>query len=293
MPPKITTDEIDHAKRLYASGKSFDEVARALGRKSSDGIRKALARAGVESRPAWSNSGHNRIDPPADLVEIHASGDSVLAVSERFGVSRDVVARWYKDAGLPIRTARDAALIRASRMTEQERRANASAAHATIRSMGRTDEWQKAIAKGRERVEYGGRTSPGTDTLCKLLDQRSIPYIREKAIGRYNVDIALPNSNVAVEVLGGNWHGSKPIHSIRTPYILNSGWDVAFVWDVQRCKIGPGALEQLIAYADLPRRDPSAPCEYRVIRGDGKVIASGCADDDEFPLVPPSVSDLH
>lgn len=291
MPRKITPAELDYAERLYASGQSFDQVAIATGRKSSDGIRKALHRRGVDlygSRPAW-----NRLDAPDDLRTQYETGKSVLAMAEHYGVDRGVITRWLSDAHIPIQSASEAQTARLARMSSAERARLTENAHKTIREMVRPDEWQENIAMGRERVQYGGRTSPGTDRLCELLSGENVAHVREKAIGRYNVDIALTQYGVAVEVLGGNWHGSKGIHARRTPEILNRGWHIVFVWNVKRCQISPGALDYIIAFTEAARRYPSAGREYRVIRGDGKLLASGHADDDEFPLVPPSKSDLN
>lgn len=294
MPRRLTSDEIDYAQRLYASGQSFDEVARALGRKSSDGIRKALLRSGVVARPRnHAVVQMRRIDPPADLAERYGRGDSVLQIAAECEVSRNVVTRWLTEASLEVRSSSEASTLRLQRMTPAERSALTEAAHEAIRSSERTNAWQEAIAQGRERVQYGGRTSPGADRLCAHLDASCTPYLREKAVGRYNIDIALTDANIAVEVLGGNWHGSKAIHARRTPYILNAGWDLIFVWDVQACEIGPGALEYILSYAQLPSRNPSSGGEYRVIRGDGQLLATGKADDDEFPLIPPPKATLN
>jgi very-short-patch-repair endonuclease len=294
MPSRLTPTELDHAEKLYTAGKSFDEVATELGRRNSEGVRLALQRRGVVARPKAGRPAHNRLVAPTDLLDVFATGESVLTMSRRYGVSRGVVRRWLEEAGAEPRSSSDANRIRMAKLTADERRANTTAANTAIRRMpARPDDWQESIARGRERVEYGGRTSPGTEYLSSKLTEREIDHVREKAIGRYNVDIAISSANVAVEVLGGNWHGSKPIHARRTPYILNEGWHLLFIWDVKRCQVDAGALDYLITYLEFTSRNPTAGREYRVIRGDGKLIATGRSDDDEFPLVPPSVADLH
>lgn len=294
MTRKISDPDLDHAERLYAAGKSFDEIATIIGR-SSDGVRHALkTRRGVIARPPHHRmAGHNRLEPPPDLLDAYESGESVLAMSKRYGISRTPILRWLREAGLTPRDAREAGLIHMATLTPAERKARAAHAHEAIRGKPQPAEWREAIAKGRERVQYGGRTSPGTDTLCTMLDKAAVPHTREKAVGGYNVDIALDLSPVAVEVLGGNWHGSKEIHARRTPYILNEGWHLLFIWDTQTCKIGMGAFEYLMSYADLASSDPAAGSEYRVIRGDGQLMSSGSPDDKEFPLVPPTKASLN
>lgn len=292
MPTRLTTTELDYAAELYLSGQSFDKVATTLGRKSSEGIRIALKRRGIKARPKAGRPAHNRMAPPDDLTTRFKRGDSVLAISEAYGVARGTVARWLDEAGCNQRTASEATTIRMGRLSPDERSRQTQAAHARIQAMERPDDWQEAIARGREHVQYGGRTSPGTDALCRMLTAEKILHVREKAIGRYNVDIALPTPQIAVEVLGGNWHGSKEIHRRRTPYILNEGWHMLFVWATKGCKVSSGAFKDLVTYAETLRLDPPASSQYRVIRGDGKVVSAGGADDDEFPLVPPSRANL-
>jgi very-short-patch-repair endonuclease len=169
----------------------------------------------------------------------------------------------------------------------------ASAAHAAVRGVDQSEEHRRRIALSREASGYGGTTSSGTDWLCRELTGLGIEHVREKAVGRYNLDIALSSSAVAVEVLGGNWHGAKPIHAVRTPYVLNAGWHIVFVWDTKRCKVGAGALDYIVALAQQSSLDPTATREYRVIRGDGEFISAGSADDEEFPFIPSSVRNLR
>lgn len=147
-------------------------------------------------------------------------------------------------------------------------------------------------AAGRERM-CSGLPSPGTEYLAAGLTHHEIDFTREKAIGRYNVDIAIGICPIAVEVLGGHWHGYKPIHAERTPYILNEGWSILFVWDQPLLPLGASAFGYLLSYIEFASGNPASPCEYRVIRGDGQLVASGGPDDNDFPLVPPSQRKLR
>jgi hypothetical protein len=119
-----------------------------------------------------------------------------------------------------------------------------------------------------------------------MLAERGIDSIAQRAIGVYNVDLAaLP---VAVEVLGGGWHSIKTVHAERTPYILDEGWHLVMVWDYEgRSSLGPGAADYVVAFLDEVRRNPPATCQYRVISGQGKLLAACGREDNEFPLVPP------
>lgn len=102
-------------------------------------------------------------------------------------------------------------------------------------------------------------------------------------VERYN---ALP---VAVEVLGGGWHGVKARHAERTPYILDAGWHLVMIWDHEGSSaLSAGAADYLVSFAEEVRRNPPATCQYRVISGNGQLLAACGREDNEFPLVPPS-----
>lgn len=294
MPrPAPDPAKIDHAAELYASGKTFSEAAAEVGL-NSETVRLALRRRGVEARPRSERPGSRRIDPPDQkFVNRYLGGESENALASSYGVSRTAMQRWLREAGVERRGVEESQALQRATLTPEERRRKVAAAHDAVRGRPQTEEFRQRVAAGRERVGYGGRSSPGTEVLSELLTERGVEHVREKAVGRYNVDLAFSGVPIAVEVLGGNWHGSKPIHARRTPYILDRGWVLVFVWDLKRCKIGPAAADYLITLAEEARRDPSLVGQYRVIRGDGELVAGGSVDDDEFPLVPPSVRGLN
>ncbi len=290
MPRIIDPAKINHAAELYASGKTFKECAAELSM-DPESLRVALRRRGIEARPR--TGGHNRIPAPEGIADAYRAGESVKALAAAHGVARAVVRRWLIEAGEGPRGRSEAMNVRQGRMSPAERSNLARAAHDAVRGVEQSEEHRRRIALSRELSGYGGPTSAGTDWLCRELAHLGIEHIREKAVGRYNLDIALSASSVAVEVLGGNWHRAKPVHTVRTPYILNAGWHVVFVWDTKRCKISTGALDYIITFAEKARLDPTATREYRVIRGDGEFVAAGSAEDDEFPLIPASVRNLR
>lgn len=291
MPRVLNPTKMAYAAELYAAGKTFKQVASELGMDTSS-LRSAMIRRGVKPRPRAYRSPGVLSAAPDGCVAGYLSGISENVLAARYGVSRAVVARWLRESGVDRRGIQQAATLRRGYIPAAERSANARAAHDARRGQTNTEAHQCCIANTRERICWGGSTSRGTDYLAAALAERGIPLVREKAVGRYNVDLAITAEAVAVEVLGGNWHGSKPIHAKRTPYILNRGWSMLFVWDQQLAPLGSAALSYLVAYLEEAGRNPAPVCEYRVIRGDGKLVAVGHADDDDFPLVLPSVAKL-
>ncbi len=288
MPRKVDPAKIAHGAHLYASGKTFKEAAAEVCM-DPESLRLILRRAGVVARPRSTQPAWNRKPVPKDVARRYLEGQSEKGLGAEYGVSRAVIKRWLGELGVERRGPSEAAGVFLAQTTAEYRAAKADAAHAATRGVQMSEEHAAKIALGRERSGYGGRTSPGADRLSEMLTEAGIEHIREKAVGRYNLDFALSAHPVAVEVLGGNWHSSKSIHAVRTPRILNAGWNILFVWDTTKYRLCPRATDYLIAWAERLRVNPPQVCEYRVIRGDGQLAAVGKADDDEFPLVPPSV----
>lgn len=295
MPRVVDPAKLAHASKLYASGKTFKECAAEVGM-DPDSLRVALKRRGVIARARSERPGNRpRIEPPSDrnIVADYLAGMPEYAIARQYGVARNVVRRWLTEAGVQIRGRSEAGQTRQDQLTPEQRSANAAAAHAAVRGVRRSEESCAKTAIARQRAGYGGRPGQGHEAFCSMLEDRGAEYVRELAVGRYNVDVALSAYPVAVEVLGGNWHSHKAIHRVRTPYILDRGWNLVFVWDLKRCQISAEAADYVIAFAEQTRIDPPVIGQYRVIRGDGELFAAGHADDDDFPLVRPSVRGLN
>lgn len=276
MPAPLNPSLVDHAIDLYLAGESLAKI-KALTGVGSTVLHRKRASRGIPPRRVKEL-------PVSDIAAAYQAGESEYALSQRYGVSRNVIRRRLEQQGVPIRDMSAAGKVRARRMTPDERIAQARAAHDAVRGVRHTEEQLLARAAGREA--RGLCDSPGELFLMGELRRRGVQPIPQKAIGKYNVDFAIPP--VAVEVLGGGWHYTKRHHSERTPHILNQGWCLLFIWNHE----GKGALsgeaaDYVVAYLNETRRDPSLIGEYRVIGGRGQFLAAGRAEDDKFPLVPP------
>jgi hypothetical protein len=169
-------------------------------------------------------------------------------------------------------------------MLPEQRAAQAAAAHAAARGSKRSPAQllEHAIAV-EKRASFD---SPAESTMADWLGARGEHPVPQKAIGRYNVDLAV--APVAVEILGGGWHSAKRHHAVRTPQILNAGWHLAFVWSYEgRSALTEHAADHVIAWLNEVRRNPPAIGQYRVIAGNGELLAAGRADDPKFSLEPP------
>ena len=267
---------LDYAIELYLAGEPLQQIAATAGVSVTRIHRERLAR-GIPPRKV-------RQLPDAQIFAAYKAGASELALARQYGVSRNVISKRLTEAGVRRRGPSEAGVARYARMTVQERRTQVAAANraARLRRSPQIERYRTSLA----RELRGRHGSTGEAELAIMLQDRGLSSIPQRSIGVYNVDLAiLP---VAVEVLGGGWHSIKAVHGERSPYILDEGWHLLMVWDYEgRSALGPGAADYIVAFVEQVRRQPPATCQYRVISGDGQLLAARGREDDKFPLVRP------
>jgi very-short-patch-repair endonuclease len=217
------------------------------------------------------------------IVKDYTGGMSELAAARAHGYDRATIRRVLLEHSVAPRGRHEASLLRMSRLTPEERSALAAAAHEAVRGRVQPD------AERRKRALAGevGQTnrSEAERIFERWLVERGLRPTPQKAIGRYNADLAV--ESVAVEILGGGWHGQKARHGARTKYILDAGWHVVFVWvDGFKWPLLPEAADYVAAFAEEARRNPSGVREYRVIRGGGQEVARGRANRYDLTRIP-------
>lgn len=276
MAAKLDRATEDHAIKLYLAGEPVEKIKADCG-VSATLLQRIRERRGIPTRP--------RVAVPGEaIVSAYESGASEYGLSRQYDVSRGTIARILRDAGVARRDMSEAGKVRNEHLSVAERKRQTAAANRSAR-MRRTPEIDK-FRHALQVEQRGDHDSPGEAHLAELLNQRGVNTAAQRAIGVYNVDLAaLP---VAVEVLGGGWHSIKTVHTERTPYILDEGWHLVMVWDYEgRSALGPGAADYLVAFLEEIRRNPPATCQYRVIAGQGELLAARGREDNEFPLEPP------
>lgn len=302
MAPKSTPAQLDDAIRDYLAGEGCEAVS-ARHRVSTDRLRAALIDGGHwRTRAETYALSSKRVSatllaksslPTDDLVERYGEGESVNALAKSFGVSRRTIEYRLKAAGVTIRGTADAnRLMMASRSPEENRRSIA-AAHVAVRGSKRTPESLVQAAATREASEawVAAHTSPEERQVARWVEQRGLTVVPQKAIGPYNVDFTA--GPVAVEVFGGGWHqygAARRRTAHRLGYILDEGWHLMIVWAINaRWPVNTLAADQIVAFAQSARRDPSGRGQYRVIWGDGQP-ATPVGDDLDDLAVKPSRS---
>jgi very-short-patch-repair endonuclease len=211
-----------------------------------------------------------------NLLQMYKSGMLLCEIGKHFGVSWLTVRNRLIEIGHPLRSLSETRQITVSHMTQEERSRYARAAHDAVRGIRRTMEDLCKRAKGKElRQSHVTRI----ELICvRMLEDFGFSCITQKAIGPYNVDIAITKPPIAVEIFGGHWH-STGRHAARFrkrfDYIINAGWLPVIIWVSRDYPLEIGAIKYIVSLAKKMRRGESVRSKEHMIWGHGKPTLIG------------------
>lgn len=210
-----------------------------------------------------------------DLLRRYQVGESELKLSREFGVSRDVIRKRLLDAGIIPRNGSQANIVSMSQMSFAERQARTAASHIATRGRHQTIAERERRARTHEALRLGISTIE--IIFGEMLTAKGIVFTPQKAIGVYNVDIAVKTPRIAIEIFGGNWHTTDKhslLHHKRIPYILNRGWSVVMIWvNARNYPLTLGARDYIVTLAQRLALHKPLRGEYHVIRGTGEDVS--------------------
>lgn len=293
LTAKNTSVDFDNLVKLYLNGESLDNLSRDF-HTSVQFIKDTFAARGVKLRTNAEREAikiQKRIaritaNDPASFADIgprYIAGESENALAKSYGVSRNVIRARLLKQGIEIRGYSAANLLKASKESPEERRANAAAAHEAVR--GSTRSYESLVQAALTREGIVNRRSHAEILLNTWFIERGVVFTPQKAIGKYSVDFgAYP---VAVEIFGGGWHFYKD-HIERFNYLFDHGWNIVVIYVNGRISVlTPSAADYIISFLQETTSNPTAPRQYRVIWGEGKLYAGGSADANELASIVP------
>lgn len=212
-----------------------------------------------------------------NLVNLYATGEySVKRLSEITGFGRKAITAKLADRGVKTRSRSEAMYHRMARTSPAERKALASAAHEAVRGMTHTHE--TLVKRARTNQGKTVNVSGSERIVGEMLIGSGFEITPQLAIDKYNVDIAIHEPAIAVEIFGGNWHASgrhAARHRSRVETLFNCGWHVVCIWVTRKQPITAGCVEQVVALAERIRSNEPLPREELMIGGDGEPYTFG------------------
>jgi very-short-patch-repair endonuclease len=209
-----------------------------------------------------------------DIVKKYLGGMSELELSQRFNVSRCVIRRRLVDRKIRPRGQSEANKVMASKMSITERRERILKAQAAVRGSHVLWETKCKSAKTRENLRIN--VSPLENELAQMFKDKGFQVTQQKAVGAYNLDVALERERIAIEVFGGNFHkfgDHKALFFKRSKYLLDEGWCLIFVWiEGLRHPMTLHGRDYLLSLCQKPGLNKTLKRRYWMIWGDGKHI---------------------
>lgn len=254
---------------------SGPEVSNRFGLSVNTVMRCCKAR-GIPKHP---NSGD--LLPHDEIRRRYVGGESVGDLMSAYATTQIVVDRILAKGGIRKRSGSESMALRMSKTTPEDRQALTAAAHAAVRGKRQTLEFRCKIAAAREAKH--SNVSAIESEMFDHLDGYEFSLTPQKAIGPYNVDIALDKPRIAVEIFGGHWHAGGR-HAARTrqrlDYLRDRGWTVVIVWVTKGYPLKEAAAQYIVALAEIFRECPPGRGEEHVIRGDGQQSGIGQSQID-------------
>lgn len=273
----------------YLAGKSLKDIAIEMG-VSAGMIRDRFVKLGVPLRSfaeaiRMSNARNLSPEIEADIIKRYQSGETVESLATAFDYAsgkimsqrhprgcgiRGVLSR----AGISIRGSDQSQKARWARSTPEQRLAQVASA-------------QRAGAKMREST-LNVKMSPYEWQLFGAFVAMGVPCSQQRAVGTYNLDIAMNEFPVAVEIeIGSAFSVSRRFRvEQRTKYLTNLGWAVIYVIiGRRRLAIAPVA-NKVLSLLDRVRADKSILGQYGVVDCQGQSLAGSRYDFNAITRIP-------
>lgn len=266
-------------RTMYDAGTSVKNIASECG-VSCDVIRSRLKDLGL-------TTSHRKSIDLAALRDMHDAGISVTEIARNMGVASSVIVDRLSEIGITPRNRSEAMYTRMSHTSTEERRRLTNAAHASVRGVRQTDEHRHKIAVA---LESSQAMATRTEAIfIEMLNSRGITATPQKAIGRYNVDIALDEFPVIVEINSGGWHGAgahAARYAERTKYLLDCGLSVVVIWiNTTNMPLESSAADYVVSIANKLGSQKPVRGEEIMIRGDGQSTSIGQRKFNNLPAV--------
>ena len=203
----------------------------------------------------------------AELVTRYQAGEDAMRLAAEFGVSDATIRRRLREAGVDVRNKSDAGKL-VWEQADSTKYAQIAELGASMRGVPKSTEHMDKIMRARAN-SFENKTDSHLigkfeDEFAEWLKGYSYPVIRQKAFLYYNIDIVI--GDFAIEIWTANNDPLNDRHqSLKIRRLVESGWNVIYVWSGKGRTITENQAQEVRLYIDGFREIPGT---YHVIRGD-------------------------
>jgi very-short-patch-repair endonuclease len=204
----------------------------------------------------------------------YKAGESVKALAASCGVYRERIARELTQMGIPLRGATEAGVAWWDKHRGDRATVERVCGGMWKRNTGRQQPLSQRVKIARTRYNHLTHVGRHETDIAARLRAAGLTDVRQQfPVGPYNLDIAIEESLVAIEVQSVQVaRNTTSARTERVEYLLGAGWYCLFIVAHNRPIDAARATEKCIAFAKLARRDPAAGGKYGMIGGDGEPV---------------------
>jgi len=279
--------DVDNLFERYLAGESLSELGSEVG-VSGATLARRIKNAGYKLRSPTESRAIFVARHTPDLTpffERYIAGEGSVKLAKEAGIHQSRFLKELDKAGIARRTIGEAVGLRYTQMTRAEREALTAGANEAKRGRPAS---QVSLERRARTMEATLQLAGVSDTiLAAWLGQRGVTnFTLQKAVGRFNLDIAIDEPLIAVEVNGGMHvpkmralSRSMTTAVERRDYLLNSGWRLIDVMVAGGNKIlRPSCADRVIALIEEARTNEPSWGQYCMIRGDGEFLPASEAE---------------
>ncbi len=209
-----------------------------------------------------------------DLIRRYQGGVSLKQLAEECGLSRTPLARALRGRRVPIRGRSEAERLKWTTLKRDRSLIERQCAAAWVACRGRKQSAAELLLRAKRRYERLTAMTATERTLHDLLEAAGLSVIPQLNVGPYNLDLAIREPRIAVEIQMAYLKGGKSVKPERLHYLLDRGWCVLIIAPGRRRPINwTRIIQHIVALAQFSGRDPSLAGQYRVINRHGKAVA--------------------
>ena len=229
MPmPRIPVDR-DQLIGLYARSLSYEEIARELHVTPHTVWRRLHEWGVIGSVQRHGGTWRRDIDGTA-IARRYLAGESEKALADAMGVARHAIRARLIEAGVRPRGRSEAELQKWSVLKRDRTAVERQCIGAWAAARGRIQPLTELLTKAKTRAARLSHVGRHEDAIRVALRQRGVVVTPQFQVGPYNLDLALREYRVAVEVLTAYLDAAKSVKPKRLDYLFDRGWSILILW---------------------------------------------------------------
>jgi len=281
--------DVDYIVDQYRSGRSQIDIARELG-VGRGAIKRRLKSRNIEIRSPAEQKRIN-IENLDELAERYQEGESMQALATEVDANRSTLKSRFKNRGIDIRSGSEAQKRRWERV-KAEGRTDELVGPAHEGRRGQTLGRQELLnrAQGIEDAAQEGRAPLGRheNALASKLRSKGLSITQQRAVGPYNIDVAIDSPPIAVEVLSRHLNRkARRVFRDRMKCLFSRDWAIAYIFAFEWADVSIASIaEQLVTLTKSGGTGPPAiNGRYWVIGSDGEFVAFAGRDLDNLARI--------